>query len=165
MNSPTLIRLSGDTHTMTLGDFLTQQQEAGLASIIELRGFNRTPPETLLPELHECLFRTPHPAACSWTDRRQALRHLPIRHPILFYSHSPPGKARFHYRLLLLTSYLCFWQRIYGRMNGHLSKILTSRLLVLPRTMADNLCGQPPARAPGLCAMGSTKSSATLFTS
>ncbi len=51
MNSPTLIRLSGDTNTMTLGDFLTHQQEAGLASIVELRGFNRTPPETLLPEL------------------------------------------------------------------------------------------------------------------
>jgi len=95
MNSPTLIRLSGDTHTMTLGDFLTQQQEAGLASIVELRGFNRTPPETLLPELHECLFRTPHPAACSWTDRRNALRHLPIRHPILFLLTFTTGKSTF----------------------------------------------------------------------
>lgn len=95
MNSPTLIRLSGDTLTMTLGDFLTQQQEAGLASIVELRGFNRTPPETLLPELHECLFRTPHPAACSWTDRRQALRHLPIRHPILFLLSFTTGKSTF----------------------------------------------------------------------
>ncbi|WP_431889866.1 kinetochore protein [Pectobacterium colocasium] len=95
MNSPTLIRLSGDTLTMTLGDFLTQQQEAGLASIVELRGFNRTPPETLLPELHDCLFRTPHLAACSWTDRRQALRHLPIRHPILFLLTFTTGKSTF----------------------------------------------------------------------
>lgn len=95
MNSPTLIRLSGDTHTTTLGDFLTQQQEAGLASIVELRGFNRTPPETLLPELHECLFRTPHPAACSWVDRRQTLRHLSIRHPILFLLTFTTGKSTF----------------------------------------------------------------------
>ncbi|HHK9244159.1 TPA: kinetochore protein, partial [Escherichia coli] len=95
MNSPTLIRLSGDTNTMTLGDFLTHQQEAGLASIVELRGFNRTPPETLLPELQECLFRTRHPAACSWTDRRQALRHLPIRNPILFLLTFTTGKSTF----------------------------------------------------------------------
>ncbi|WP_345863287.1 hypothetical protein [Shewanella algae] len=95
MNSPTLIRLSGNTHTMTLGDFLTKQQEAGLVSIVELRGFNRTPPETLLPELHECLFRTTHPAACSWTDRSQALRHLPIRHPILFLLTFTTGKSTF----------------------------------------------------------------------
>lgn len=95
MNSPTLIRLSGDTHTTTLGDFLTQQQEAGLASIVELRGFNRTPPETLLPELHECLFRTPHPAACSWVDRQQTLRHLSIRHPILFLLTFTTGKSTF----------------------------------------------------------------------
>jgi len=95
MNSPTLIRLYGDTNTMTLGDFLTHQQEAGLASIVELRGFNRTPPETLLPELLECLFRTRHPAACSWTDRRQALRHLPIRHPILFLLTFTTGKSTF----------------------------------------------------------------------
>lgn len=95
MNSPTLVRLSGDTHTSTLGDFLTQQQEAGLASIVQLRGFNRTPPETLLPELHECLFRTPHPAACSWVDRRQTLRHLSIRHPILFLLTFTTGKSTF----------------------------------------------------------------------
>ncbi|WP_258087096.1 kinetochore protein [Xenorhabdus bovienii] len=95
MNSPALVRSPDDTHTMTLGDFLTQQQAAGLASVVELRGFNRTPPETLLPELRECLFRTPSSAACSWTDRSQTLQHLPIRYPILFVLTFTTGKSTF----------------------------------------------------------------------
>ncbi len=49
----------------------TTRAQAG--GIVELRGFNRTPP-ALLPELHSVSLRTPHPAACSWTDRREALR-------------------------------------------------------------------------------------------
>lgn len=95
MNSPALIRSSDNTLTMALGDFMTQQQEAGIVSIIELRGFNRTPPETLLPELLECLFKTPLLAACSWIDRHKTLRHLPIRHPILFLLTFTTGKSTF----------------------------------------------------------------------
>ena len=95
MNSPVMIRCINDTYSMNLGDFLSHQQSAGLASVIELRGFNRTPPETLLPELTECLFNNPCSAAFCWTDRHQTLRHLSVRQPVLFVLTFTTGKSTF----------------------------------------------------------------------
>ncbi|EEQ02998.1 hypothetical protein yrohd0001_2190 [Yersinia rohdei ATCC 43380] len=95
MRSPVLVRSLEDTCTMSLGDFLAHQQANGQATVVELRGFNRMPPETLLPELSDCLLSDKQASGFCWTDEQQKLRHLSINHPILFVLTFVIGKSTF----------------------------------------------------------------------
>jgi hypothetical protein len=78
-----LIRSTNSTSSMTLGDFLAHQQSSGLMTIVKLRGFNRMPPETLLPELNECLFSSEYSAGLCWKDQNNTLRHLSLSYPVV----------------------------------------------------------------------------------
>lgn len=95
MRSPVLVRSLEDTCTMSLGDFLAHQQANEQATVVELRGFNRMPPETLLPELSDCLLSDKQASGFCWTDEHQKLRHLSINHPILFVLTFVIGKSTF----------------------------------------------------------------------
>ncbi len=106
------------------------------------------PARNSAPELHECLFRTPHPAACSWTTAGGSLRHCQfIRHPILFVPPFTTGKARFHYRPCLPAPPLFLAENAGGRMNGPFywenTDITPS---YYPEPWQTIFCGQPPAR-------------------
>ncbi|WP_320151446.1 hypothetical protein [uncultured Tolumonas sp.] len=95
MKSPTLVISAGTTCSMTLGDYLTHQQTNGVATIVELRGFNRAPPETLLPELSDSLFSDEHSSGFCWTDNNHVLRHLLFSQPVLFVLTFAVGKSTF----------------------------------------------------------------------
>lgn len=95
MKSPVLIRSTNSTSSMTLGDFLEHQQSSGLMTIVKLRGFNRMPPETLLPELNECLFSSEYSAGLCWKDQNHTLRHLSLSYPVLFVLTFAVGKSTF----------------------------------------------------------------------
>ncbi|AKJ41263.1 coiled-coil domain-containing protein [Pragia fontium] len=95
MKSPVLIRSAENACSMTLGDFLLHQQDNRLATVVELRGFNRIPPETLLPELSDCLLSEEQASGFCWMDQHQTLRHLSISQPILFVLTFTVGKSTF----------------------------------------------------------------------
>lgn len=95
MKSPVLIRSAENTCSMTLGDFLLHQQNNRLATVVELRGFNRMPPETLLPELSDCLLSDEQASGFCWMDQHRILRHLSISQPILFVLTFAVGKSTF----------------------------------------------------------------------
>ncbi|MFK8259035.1 kinetochore protein [Erwinia sp. AnSW2-5] len=95
MKSPVLIRSTENTCSMTLGDFLLHQQDNRLATVVELRGFNRMPPETLLPELSDCLLSGEQASGFCWVDQHQTLRHLSISQPLLFVLTFAVGKSTF----------------------------------------------------------------------
>lgn len=95
MRSPVLIKNTKNTCTMSLGDYLAHQQMSGQATVVELRGFNRIPPETLLPELNDCLLNDEQASGFCWIDEHQKLRHLSINHPVLFVLTFVVGKSTF----------------------------------------------------------------------
>ncbi|CAI0724953.1 kinetochore protein [Serratia ficaria] len=95
MKSPVLVRRVENTCTMTLGDFLLHQQDNRLATVVELRGFNRMPPETLLPELSDCQISDELASGFCWVDQHQTLRHISISQPILFVLTFAVGKSTF----------------------------------------------------------------------
>lgn len=95
MKSPVLVRSVENTCSMALGDFLLHQQDHKLATVVELRGFNRMPPETLLPELSDCLISDGQASGFCWVDQHQKLRHLSISQPILFMLTFAVGKSTF----------------------------------------------------------------------
>lgn len=95
MKSPVLVRSVENTCSMTLGDFLLHRQDHKLPTVVELRGFNRMPPETLLPELSECLASDGQASGFCWVDQHQTLRHLSISQPILFVLTFAVGKSTF----------------------------------------------------------------------
>ncbi|KHT34504.1 hypothetical protein [Pectobacterium carotovorum] len=95
MKSPVLVRSVENTCSMTLGDFLLYQQDNRLATVVELRGFNRMPPETLLPELSDCQISDEQASGFCWVDQHQTLRHLSISQPILFVLTFAVGKSTF----------------------------------------------------------------------
>lgn len=95
MNAPALIRADSRGWTSTLGEFLGVQTKAGRASIIELRGINRVPPESLLPELSVLQGDDEIRKVIYWKDTLGSLRHISISAPVLFALTFVAGKSVF----------------------------------------------------------------------
>lgn len=103
MNAPALIRAGARIWPATLGAFLETQSNAGRASIIELRGANRTPPESLLPELTELTGVSDGGRDICWKDATGKVRHVSIRMPIVFALTFESGKSVFPVQGTLAT--------------------------------------------------------------
>lgn len=95
MNAPALIRSGPRAWPATLGAFLEVQAKAGRASVIELRGANRTPPESLLPELAELPSAGDGGRDVCWKDAAGNLRHVSVRSPTVFALTFAAGKSVF----------------------------------------------------------------------
>jgi hypothetical protein len=95
MNAPALIRSGRRAWPATLGAFLEVQASAGRASVIELRGANRTPPECLLPELAELPGAGDGGRDVCWKDAANNLRHVSVRSPTVFALTFAEGKSVF----------------------------------------------------------------------
>lgn len=95
MNAPALVRAGSNVWPFTLGEFLEGQQNAGRPSIIELRGANRAPPETLLPELAEPQAAGNSTGGVCWKDGSGALRHTSLSIPTIFVLTFAAGKSVF----------------------------------------------------------------------
>lgn len=95
MNAPALIRSGKRGWPATLGDFLEAQAKAGRASVIELRGANRAPPESLLPELAEPQGADDAAREICWRDAAGSLRHVSLRTPAVFVLTFAAGKSVF----------------------------------------------------------------------
>lgn len=95
MNAPALVRSGARGWPATLGAFLEAQAKAGRASVIELRGANRAPPESLLPELAEPQGADDGGREICWRDAAGSLRHVSIRTPAVFALTFVAGKSVF----------------------------------------------------------------------
>lgn len=95
MNAPAAVKDAGGTRAMPLGAFIAQQQSAGLVSVVRLRGANRVPPESLIPELLE-LAGAPVPgAALTWTGKDGSLQVLAPTCPAVFLLEFAQGRSVF----------------------------------------------------------------------
>ncbi len=101
LRSPALIRSGDNAWSTSLGNFLEHQQGSGNASVIELRGINRVPPESLLPELAEFRVATSTAAVC-WIDESQHSRVTQVTAPIIFVSTFVQGRSTFPIEGVLL---------------------------------------------------------------
>lgn len=95
MNAPALVRSGGRGWPATLGAFLEAQDKAGRASIVELRGANRAPPESLLPELAEPQGSDEGGREICWRDAAGGLRHVSLHTPAVFALTFAAGKSVF----------------------------------------------------------------------
>jgi hypothetical protein len=94
LRSPALIRAGDNAWSSSLGNFLEHQQGSGNASVIELRGINRVPPESLLPELADFRVSTPT-AAVGWIDESQHSRVTQVTAPVIFVCTFVQGRSTF----------------------------------------------------------------------
>ena len=95
MKSAVLVKADGQSWSATLGDFLEHQQAAGRSSLVELRGLNRAPPETLLPELAEQHLDHGGAGGICWTDKAGCPRFTRISTPTIFVLTFVAGKSTF----------------------------------------------------------------------
>ena len=95
MNAPALVRSGARGWPATLGAFLEAQAEAGRASVIELRGANRAPPESLLPELAEPQGPNDSGREICWKDATGGVHHVSLRTPAVFALTFAAGKSVF----------------------------------------------------------------------
>ena len=93
MKAPAVVRFKDSTLAMSLGDYLDLRSESGCASVIELVGFNRAPPEILLPELL-ALSLSPKPGI-GWTDRNGTVKFTHFAGPTVFLLSFVDGKSTF----------------------------------------------------------------------
>lgn len=95
LKAPALVRTDVQAWSTTLGEFLAYQQAAGNASVIELRGANRSPPESFLPELLDlCADASPR-GAVSWLGTDGIPRHAQVVVPVVFVLSFVTGKSTF----------------------------------------------------------------------
>lgn len=98
MNAPGTVAHPGGTLAMPLGDFISQRQAAGQLAVIRLRGVNRIPPESLIPELLEATDRS-RPAAISWTGKKGEIRLATFTTPAVFLLDFAQGRSVFPFAL------------------------------------------------------------------
>jgi hypothetical protein len=95
MNAPAVVADADCIRAIPLGDFISQRQEAGVVSVVRLRGVNRAPPESLLPELLEAA--APHSlgSAISWTAKNGSIRLVTVKSPLVFLVDFAHGRSVF----------------------------------------------------------------------
>ncbi|MGZ6315637.1 MAG: hypothetical protein ACXWNQ_00100 [Anaerolineales bacterium] len=95
MNAPGVIAHPAGTLAMPLGDFINQCQSAGRIAVIRLRGVNRTPPESLLPELLDCARTSNIGASVTWTAKKGEVRIVHLTSPIVILLDFAYGRSVF----------------------------------------------------------------------
>lgn len=93
MKAPAVVRSLNSTSALALGDFLDLRNETGCASVIELVGVNRAPPESLLPELL-ALGQASKPGI-GWIDPKGEMRCTHFAGPTVFLLSFVGGKSTF----------------------------------------------------------------------
>jgi hypothetical protein len=96
MNAPAAATDARGTWAMQLGSFIAQQQAAGLVSVVRLRGANRVPPESLIPELLEVAGSPVPGAALTWTSKDGPPGVLANGCPVVFLLELAHGRSVFY---------------------------------------------------------------------
>lgn len=81
LNAPAVIK---GQPIMPLGDFLLGCQHNKIPALIELRGFNRVPVETYLPELVEMTRTSSDARSIGWNNSQGVLCELQLQTPLVF---------------------------------------------------------------------------------
>jgi hypothetical protein len=95
MNAPAAVTDTHGSRPMALGGFIAQQQAAGMVAVVRLRGVNRVPPESLIPELLEVAGTPASGSAITWTRKDGALQLLAAASPIVFLLELAHGRSVF----------------------------------------------------------------------
>jgi hypothetical protein len=95
MNAPAAVTDALGTHAMALGTYIAHQQAAGMVSIVRLRGANRIPPESLVPELLEVAGRPASGSAVTWKGKDGSFQLLAPVAPVVFLLEMAHGRSVF----------------------------------------------------------------------
>ena len=95
MNASAAVADANGMHAMALGSFIAYQQAAGMVSVVRLRGANRVPPESLVPELLEVAGAAARRSAVTWTGKDGSLQLLAPAAPVVFLLELAQGRAVF----------------------------------------------------------------------
>ncbi|HJW57575.1 MAG TPA: hypothetical protein VJ577_20120 [Burkholderiaceae bacterium] len=95
LNAPAVVRDGKQAYAMPLGEFLSNPGSRLAGRIIHLRGINRMPPESLLPELFAIWRSHPESRQLAWTDKRGATRLLQLPTPTVFVLDFVQGRSVF----------------------------------------------------------------------
>lgn len=94
MRSPCIVSNGGSTTGMPLGEFLAARQRAGQISVVRLKGINRSPPESLMPELSSIAGRS-SVGAVSWTNTDGVIEAILFAVPVVFVFDLVYGRSVF----------------------------------------------------------------------
>jgi len=95
MNAPCAVTDAYGSRAMALGGFIAQQQAAGAIAVVRLRGANRVPPESLIPELLEVAGMPASGSAVTWTRKDGSLQLFAAECPIVFILELAYGRSVF----------------------------------------------------------------------
>ena len=95
MNAPAAATDAAGTHAIALGSFIARQQAAGMVSVVRLRGANRVPPESFIPELLEVAGMPAGGSAITWTGKDGSLQLLAPAAPVVFLLELAQGRSVF----------------------------------------------------------------------
>ncbi len=94
LRTPALIQSPSASSAMPLGEFISAQSRHGRSSMIRLKGTNRVPPETFLPDLLSALSQPLIERRIAWDDRGTA-RLCDLSAPLIFLLEFECGTATF----------------------------------------------------------------------
>lgn len=94
LNAPAVVNRTNAMGT-TLGRFLMEEQSAGRLAVVELRGANRAPPESFLPELLAVSGNKPLAGMLAWADKDVGIRNIHFASPVVFILDFVAGKSVF----------------------------------------------------------------------
>lgn len=95
MNAPATVSNAMGTHAMSLGSFIAYQQAAGMLSVVRLRGANRVPPESFIPELLEVAGTPAIGSAVTWKGKDGSFQLLARGAPVVFLLEMAHGRSVF----------------------------------------------------------------------
>lgn len=95
LNAAAVIRDEKQTKAMLLGEFLSNLGDHSGVCTVRLRGANRMPPESLLPELFDACCYPPAARRLAWIDKSGATRLLAFSAPIVFVLDFVQGRSVF----------------------------------------------------------------------
>ncbi|KQQ96140.1 hypothetical protein ASF77_21790 [Massilia sp. Leaf139] len=95
MNAPATVTDAHGSRAGQLGAFIARQQAAGMVSIVRIRGANRAPPESLIPELLEIAGTPVGGSAITWARKDGSLQLITAECPVVFLLELAHGRSVF----------------------------------------------------------------------
>jgi hypothetical protein len=95
MNAPATVTDAHGSRAEQLGSFIINQQTAGMVSIVRIRGANRAPPESLIPELLEIAGTPASSSPIAWARKDGSLQLITAECPIVFLLELAYGRSVF----------------------------------------------------------------------
>jgi hypothetical protein len=94
MRTPCVVSNGGSTTGMPFGEFLAARQSTGQTTVVRLKGINRSPPESFMPELSSIAGRS-NAGAVSWINMDGSVETISFTVPVVFVLDLAYGRSVF----------------------------------------------------------------------